>query len=125
MLSMFPELFDLSFYVPFLLRVIIGMYLAKEGGMLFSSTETLPEKERLPHQIAGIFLFVDGILLVLGALLQPAALVAFSLGVIALVLKHKNSRLVPQTRGFYIIATAVAFSLILLGPGMWAIDLPL
>lgn len=126
MYSLFPELFDLSFYVPFLFRIVLGYYIVREGYRLFAiKLDQSRANEQSLFRIIGGLIFAVGFFLFIGLFVQLVAAIAVALGLVALYLRRSNSEHAPQTRGFYILATLIALSLILLGPGMFAIDIPL
>lgn len=126
MYSLFPELFDLSFYVPFLFRIVLGYYIVREGYRLFAiKLDQSRANEQSLFRIIGGLIFAVGFFLFIGIFVQLVAAIAVALGLVALYLRRTNSDHTPQTRGFYILATLIALSLILLGPGIFAIDIPL
>jgi len=69
---------------------------------------------------------IAGVLLVIGFYTQGAAVVTGALMTVATFIKwRKPSALHRNTMDFYIILAVVSFSLLFLGPGAFAIDLPL
>lgn len=125
--SLFPELFTWGFFVPTMFRVLLAAYFVSCGIRFFKDRAgTAHDKnERYAYQILGFLLLVLAGFLAFGYLVQAAAAVAVSLGIISLWIRKKNPQDAPQTRAFYIFATAMALSLIVLGPGAFAIDIPL
>src|SRR3989339_1083019 len=114
--SLFPELFNFSFLTPFILRIALGVPLIKHGvGKIIS-------QEKMPQRILGGIVFLSGIFLVIGLFTQAAA-IAVSLIIIAssIIMGGKHPR--SWTERF--IKLAIAVSLILTGPGLFAFDLPL
>ena len=114
--SLFPELFNFSFIAPFVLRIALGIPLIKHGfGKVIA-------KEKTPQRILGGIVFLSGIFLVAGLFTQAAA-IAVSLIIIvsSIILKEQH----PRSWTERIIKLAIAVSLILTGPGIFAFDLPL
>jgi hypothetical protein len=122
---MFPELFDLAFFVPFFFRVVLGYYLFRQALFLMKQGGGVLSKDRTAQSILGLLILADGILLFVGAWLQPTAIITSALGIFALISVRKHPKFFPQPGSFYLLATLIALSLVVLGPGIWAYDLPL
>ena len=114
--SLFPELFNFSFVAPFVLRIALGIPL------IIGGFRKIIAKEKTPQRILGGIVFLSGIFLVIGLFTQAAAM-AVSLIIIAssIIMRGQHPR--PWAERF--IKLAVAVSLILTGPGLFAFDLPL
>ena len=114
--SLFPELFNFSFIAPFVLRIALGVPLIKNG---FGKAIA---KEKTPQRIMGGIVFLSGIFLVIGLFTQAAAL-AVSIVIIAnsIILWGQH----PRSWTERLVKLAIAISLILTGPGIFAFDLPL
>lgn len=115
-----PELlFVGSIVSPFVLRVIVSVSLLYIALFLFKHFKEM--RERL---FSGLYALL-GVLIALGALTQPAALLAMVLfGSNAVVFKGVPKQ--PESRGFYIILTVLSFLLLLVGAGsVAAFDIPL
>ena len=114
--GLFPELFNFSFLAPFVLRIALGAPLIKHSfGKIISPQSAL-------QKILGGIVFLSGIFLVIGLFTQAAA-IAVSLIIIAssIIMGGKH----PRSWTERLIKLAIAVSLILTGPGMFAFDLPL
>ena len=107
MLSVFPELFNYSQIAPFILRISLAIVLVRFGYLAIFKTITRREKAM------GIIQWLAAILLFLGFLTQIAAVLAI---VIVFNIKSKTLKL---------MIISVALSLMLLGPGLFSLDLPL
>lgn len=107
MLSVFPELFNYSQIAPLILRLGLAIVLARLGYLAVFKTITKCEK------ITGLIQILAAIFLFLGFLTQVAALLA-----ITTVFNVKSKIL-------KLLIVSVALSLMLLGPGLLSIDLPL
>lgn len=133
--SLFPSLFDYGILAIFTLRVTLGLIfiwfwyekmfreraarvrffeeLGLTPAMLYFTLVTYAEG------IAGVFLIV-------GLWTQGAAMVTGILMALATLIKWRNpSALQKNTIEFYIILAIVSFALLFLGPGVFAVDLPL
>src|SRR3989339_803704 len=114
--SLFPELFNFSFLAPFILRIALGIPLIKHGfGKIISPQSAL-------QRILGGIVFLSGIFLVIGLFTQAAA-IAVSLIIIASSIIMRGQH--PRSWTERLIKLAIAVSLILTGPGLFAFDLPL
>ena len=114
--SLFPELFNFSFIAPFVLRIALGVPLIKHGfGKIIA-------KENILQRILGGIVFLSGIFLVVGLFTQAAA-IAVSLIILinSIILRGRH----PRSWTERLIKLAIAVSLILTGPGIFAFDLPL
>mgnify|MGYP001616535134 CR=1 FL=1 len=114
--SLFPELFNFSFIAPFVLRIALGVPLIKNG---FGKAIA---KEKTPQRIMGGIVFLSGILLLIGLFTQAAAMAVSLIIVInSIVLRGRH----PRSWTERLVKLAIAVSLILTGPGLFAFDLPL
>ena len=126
MLSLFPQLLDWGFYVPFFFRLFIGVYLMALGVQVGKSRKIeVSEQNQDAILYLGILLFLAGIFFIGGLFLQALGSVGFTLSVLALYAKHKKSTLTDESVTFYLLFGLVSISLILLGPGPFSVDLPL
>ena|SRR3989344_1946858 len=105
MLSLWPNLFDFWFVAPALLRLALGTSLLTLYYPVWRSGR-------------GIFGLLAGGLTLVGLFIQPAVLVAALLLVGEIWSKRQ-----PWLTLFPLIA--IALSLLVLGPGLFAFDLPL
>lgn len=133
--SLFPELFNFSFIAPFVLRIALGVPLIKHGfGKIIAG-------EKTPQRILGGIVFLSGIFLVIGLFTQAAAMaVALIIIVNSIIMRPKflasetsveigSTPVVreqhPRSWTERLVKLAIAVSLILTGPGLFAFDLPL
>jgi len=122
MLSVFPELFFLAPLAVFLLRVVLGLLFIWHGYSKFKPS-SVPVSSFV--RIIGLLEVLGGISLVLGFVTQLAALVLSIIVLLALAAKLKGSTHLKYSVDFYILLFVATFSLVFLGPGAFAIDLPL
>ena len=113
--SLFPELFNFSFIAPFVLRIALGVPLIKHGfGKLTA--------EKAPPKDTGRDCFLSGIFLVIGLFTQTAAIAVSLIIIVSSIMLREQH---PRSWTERIIKLAIAVSLILTGPGLFAFDLPL
>lgn len=133
--SLFPSLLDFQMLGVFALRVTLGLifvYFWYEK-VTHQRAERIQFFEKLSLRPAkvyfGIVSSMEGIagaLLVVGLYTQGVALVTGILMLLATIIKWRKPSALPRnTIDFYIILSVVSFSLLFLGPGAFAIDLPL
>ncbi|HEY4510586.1 MAG TPA: hypothetical protein VJJ73_02005 [Candidatus Paceibacterota bacterium] len=122
MLSLFPELFVLGNVAPTLLRVALAVVLI---------SRIYPRGERPPaggKKWLNIFYAADALLLIIGFLTQGAALLALAMTIFDRVRMSKDRGGEKKERPLdelTILVIASSLSLLILGPGIFAIDLPL
>lgn len=133
--SLFPHLFDYSFLAIGVLRITLGLIflwfayikIFKERAdylVIFEKLKMRPTKIFLNIAI-GVELLV-GISLVAGYYSQIAELVGGSLmALVALIKWHRPSLLPHNTAAFYFLLSVVSLTLLFIGPGVFAFDLPL
>lgn len=128
MLSMFPELYDWSWFVPFFFRMFLAWYFITSGYTLARAGDNGGENERFAWTILGAIITAVGGAFLAGIFVQVAGATGFVLAIFAIVLKHtarEEARRVVESQIFYLLLGLVSLSLVFLGPGPWAIDLPL
>lgn len=135
MVSIFPTLLNYDFLATFVLRIALGLiFIGFAYAKFFSNRPArLAFFEKLGMRPAIVFFslvtgieFLAGILLVVGAFTQIAALVAGTIMTFAAGIKIKHPEMLPlNTLGFYLILAVVSFVLVFIGPGAFAFDLPL
>ncbi len=133
-LSIFPDLLTFWLFAPFLLRTAVGLIF-----IYFGISKIWKEKDRKINFFkkigfgTGIIFFwtvsileiIGGLYLVLGLFTQPTALVLSLVVIGAIYSKIRHPESLDNTLEFFILLLIVLLSLIFLGPGFWAIDLPL
>ena len=133
MLNIFPDLLFLSFFAPFILRVILGFVLLYFGADRLYRRRGKFEKLFLKYSSSsgktllwalGLIELILGGALILGAYTQIA-----SLGVILLVIMSMLGRNIFSLSGnnqlSYIFMLGISLSLLVSGAGAFAFDLPL
>lgn len=134
MLNTFGDLLTYGLVAPFILRVIIGLIFigfgyVKAYGIKKDTVIEIPgyKKDNLKI-IFGIIALIEtiaGIFLVIGLYTQISAIIVALLSLGAMVLKYNHRSAIKNSFLFYILAFAIAVSLVFSGAGFWAFDLPL
>jgi len=133
MLNIFPTLLSFNLLAPFILRFTLGIifiyisyFIIYKNGSDFLSYY---KKHKYPFPGAttwffGILNAVVAVFLLLGFLTQAVALIAIYL-FINLAFSDKEINAFSFSTSFYVLAIVVSLSLLFLGAGAFAIDLPL
>lgn len=129
----FPILLDFALLAPFLLRVIVGLIYIDLGYLKLRRENE--RWETLMKTFLGLggfavtlVAFVEmllGLLLILGLYTQVAALVLALLAFANAYLESKNDAFVKRDIVFHVMLFTMAVSLLFLGAGFLAFDLPL
>lgn len=133
--SLFPHLLDYQMLGTFMIRATLGLiflYFWYEKTFLFKKDQ-IHFYDKLGLRPANVFATlvactegIIGALLTIGLYTQGAAIAAGLLMVLATLIKwHRPSALPKNTTDFYFLLAVVSFALLFLGPGAWAVDLPL
>lgn len=135
MISIFPELFGYSFLATFVLRVALGAVFIvfayttffRDRNAYMNAWETLIVRSGKIFLGVGVAVnLIIGVLLVVGAFTQIAALAGGIIAMLGAGAKIKRPHLLPHSNlSFYLFLAVVSFSMIFIGPGAFAIDLPL
>ncbi len=133
-LSIFPSLFTFGLIAPFILRIVAGIIF-----VYFGYTKIWKEKERrvsffnkiIPNNGIALFWvisvteFIGGVFLTIGLFTQVVVIILSAITIGAIFTKIRRPDLLDNSLEFFILLLAVLFSLLFLGAGFWAIDLPL
>ncbi|HLP44120.1 MAG TPA: DoxX family membrane protein [Candidatus Nanoarchaeia archaeon] len=133
MLSIFPELFTYSLFAPFILRLVLGAYFMytgirhhKEDAALWN---TVWNDKKIGSWTVGSILakvqIAIGVLLILGLWTQIAAILVIVFNKVEWYKRHKFNTEPIAALWPKIFISAIAFSLLFLGAGFLAADLPL
>jgi uncharacterized membrane protein YphA (DoxX/SURF4 family) len=127
MLSLFPELFDFSLVAVTLLRVVAGWFFLYLGMRLVRAAWGVRNRGAhiwllgalygLAHTVIGAFLFV-------GLMTQLAAGAGALLAILTYTVNTSHERTRGDRQVQFLLAV-ICVSLIFLGPGLMAVDLPL
>jgi uncharacterized membrane protein YphA (DoxX/SURF4 family) len=130
---MYPGLFSYGILAPTILRIVAGFIFLSFAYRAFISRK---ERSVFAHVRKGayekfllwvriVIEFFGGLLLLFGLFTQLAAMILSLVTLVAIAVKARNPRLLRNGLGFFILLLVVLLSLIVLGPGIWAFDLPL
>lgn len=132
--SVFPQLFDFWFFAPLLLRVVLGAIFIVHGYPKLFKAESRQQTTGFFASVGihpalfwvllvGVVEFFGGIFLILGLLTQIVALL-IAIDMIVAMWKVKFKMGFVNGYEFDLILLVVALSLILTGPGAFALDYP-
>jgi hypothetical protein len=132
MLNTFPHLLVLGFFAPTLLRIAISTVLFY-GAYLVYKNRASAAKEVLPilgkivwaGTLTALAYGAIGILLLVGAYTQIAAILGAIVSVKGLLFCRRFISLFPYSRSTYTLLFIISLSLIVSGAGALAFDLPL
>lgn len=125
MLSLFPELLDWSFFVPFFFRLFLGGHLLMVGYRLLKKHQSKHDDEVLAWWIFCVLIMSVGLFLLLGVYTQVFGVIVFVLSLLAMYFKKRGSHDATESIAFYTLFGLLALSLLFLGAGPYAFDLPL
>ena len=119
MLSLFPFLFAWNWYVPFVFRLFLGYYFFTIG-LRFEKSELANGRRLAPY-----FLMILAVLLTLGVYTQVCGLVAAISSLWLMFKRNGKDRAGEESRKFYSLLGIISLSLLFLGAGPYAFDIPL
>jgi len=129
--SILPSLYDWGFWVPFFFRLFLAWQLYREARRLMggNTSELLVAGTSAPtpsaqKTLAWIMMILSFMFFV-GLGLQIVAVFVACAYFIRYVQLMKNPNTSDTVRHLVLLSTLVSFSLLFLGPGPYAIDLPL
>ncbi len=133
-LNTFPDLLTFSMLSPFILRVVIGLIVINLGYLKLGKEHASWQKllETIHVCPAGFFVkviayieIIGGFMLLAGAYTQLASIVFSVLFFCEAVLEHREYSLEKRNFTFYVLMFSISLSLVFLGAGAFALDLPL
>lgn len=124
MFSVFPDLLAFSMLATFVLRVTVGLFFLIRGTHLLQFLVKAPAAQpRLLGAVYATGSLITGTLLVLGLYTQPAAIAGIVLSSFAFDGWLRKQRKSEQQVNM--LLAVICLSLLFLGPGIFAFDLPL
>jgi uncharacterized membrane protein YphA (DoxX/SURF4 family) len=123
MLSIFPNLYNYVNLVPDLFRIFLGLYLLKTAWDNYMMI-----RQALKPQKAIFWSILEAVgagLILSGLWVQPTALVFALLTASMILFRNKIPAAKMHPVEFQILLVIVYIALAVLGPGLFAIDLPL
>ncbi|MEK9185854.1 MAG: DoxX family protein [Patescibacteria group bacterium] len=134
MLNVFPDLLTFSMLAPFIVRVVAGftflntgiLKLSREKGRWLISLEVLKiSRASVVLKILAVIEIVGGVLLIVGAWTQLAALILTLFTAAAFFIEYKDPSILKRNLPFYLLLLSITLSLLFSGAGAFAFDLPL
>jgi len=134
MINPFPELLAFGLLVPFIFRIILGILFVRFGYLkltrdrnekvlFFENTGLRPVKIFLYG--SALFEIIGGIMFIVGIYTQIASIVLSIIMAGAVYIKMRNPSSLKNDLGYYILLFITTLSLLFLGAGLFAFDLPL
>lgn len=134
MLNPFPELLNYQFFIPTLLRLTLGIFI-----ILFGFKKIKGDQEHLTTFFESLSLkpgslyiktlafaeMILGGLLILGLLTQIAAIIVAIILLVSLIIAYRNTEVQIEKSSIYVLLLVLAVSIMILGAGYMAVDLPL
>lgn len=117
--TIFPQLLSFGFFAPFVLRIVVSLYLLYLG------------KKRLnkEYKWSAVLYFISGLAIFLGLYTQVAVVLGMIMFKFDYYFEHwANRKTVPMNPEMfftYFMAVLILLTLIVTGPGAFAFDLPL
>jgi uncharacterized membrane protein YphA (DoxX/SURF4 family) len=133
MLNIFPDLLSFALLAPFILRLTVGItFMYISFFVIYNNRINFFEyykKHHYPLPIVltwffGILNLIVGLFLVVGFLTQVVVLIAIYL-LVSLYLCDQEIKTFEFQKSFYILLGIVCLSLLFLGAGAFAVDIPL
>jgi len=133
-LNTFPDLLTFSTLSPFILRVVLGLIIINLGYLKLTKEKIAWQElfETINVHPAKVFVkalafieIIGGLMLVAGSYTQLTSIVFSILFFCEAVLEYRESNLEKRNLIFYILMFTISLSLIFLGAGAFAVDLPL
>ncbi|MEK7117417.1 MAG: DoxX family protein [Patescibacteria group bacterium] len=134
MLNLFPDLLTYSMLAPFIIRVVAGftflntgiLKLSREKGRWLISLEELKiSRASVVLKILAVIEIVGGILLIVGAWTQLAALILTLFTTAVFFIEYRDPSILKRNLPFYLLLLSITLSLLFSGAGAFAFDLPL
>jgi len=134
MLNPFPELLAFGLLATFVIRVFLGLLFLRFG--IFKIKRDRSEKLRFFESAglrpAKVFLYgtafieiIGGAMLLIGIYTQIASIALSVLMAGAVLIKVRNPESLKNDLGYYVLLFIATLSLLFLGAGLFAFDLPL
>ena len=134
MLSLFPQFLSYDLYGSFLVRVTVALVLLYIGIMTNSVKKPSYEVKmrvrdysfpRFIPIIFGTAEIITGVFLLVGFLTQLMVLIAIYIFINLFFIEKYAARVFDFKNIFYVAMVVISLSLLFLGPGAFAVDLPL
>lgn len=118
MLSLFPTLLDWNWYVPLFFRLFLGYYFLSLG------LHMTKRSDEQAWKILGALSSLVGILFIIGIFVQLLGVIS-SVSALVMYSRRKMDQFKGESGVFYVLLSLISISLLFLGAGPFAVDLPL
>ena len=134
MLSVFPTLFSYGLLVPFVFRIVVGIFFVLSGYKNITKKRELKiallsrsnsSSRELWLWVISSLEIVGGLFMTVGLYTQVVALIFSAVLLLATVNKRKNPEVAALSEGTLLLLLLISASLLFLGPGFYAFDFPL
>jgi uncharacterized membrane protein YphA (DoxX/SURF4 family) len=132
--SLFPDLLNFRDIAPTILRLTLALIFInlgflklhgeRKGWLMFLRAVNIPFPKFVNSTVA-IIEIVGGLMFIVGLYTQVVAIILGLLGLLQIFIESKEESLIRRSFVFYFLVIAICLSLLLTGPGIMAIDLPL
>lgn len=118
MASIFPELLNYSQLAPVIIRIACGFSLARMNAPKIKGSGA--------EKYLAILEILGAIFVLIGFLTQPAAIVLIAIIAAEIIRKQiRKTEILPGRKIIYLLLISSLLSLLVAGPGLFSIDLPL
>ena len=133
-LNTFPTLLTFSMFSPLILRVVLGFIVINLGYLKLDKEKTLWQElfetinihpSRIFVKVLAFIEIIGGLMLIAGSYTQLTAIIFSVLFFCEAILEYRESSLEKRSLTFYILMFTISLSLVFLGAGAFAFDLPL
>ncbi len=134
MQSIFPYLLSWSQLVPFILRIIGGLYFLSFGYKGLTSEWQYKlvffrESGLKPYKLFAYALCIvellGGVMLLMGFMTQLVALVLFVIAIMGFVIKRNGKVNLQRSADVYLLLAGIMLCLVIAGAGYYGVDLPI
>ena len=118
----FPFFLDYSLFAPMILRIVVGAFFFSRGW------KELIDKRATPKSVKEIFVyaicFIGGLSMIAGFQIQIVSII-FALFLLYAIFAIRKGESFPHSASFYALLLAMCLSLLISGPGLFGLGLPL
>lgn len=124
MFSLFPTLLDFYPFAGFILRLAAGYLFILHAGRLYRTTSSVGYTHSVLARVQSVVMGGIGVLFVLGIWVQGAASVGLVMNILSIESGLARSEL-PSEHEVHFLLGVICLTLLILGAGPFAFDIPL